>query len=310
MESKNYDGLAPIVLFVYNRPLHTRRTVQALLKNGLASESELFIYSDAPRDADSVDSVREVREYVNSISQFKRTEIIERRENWGLANSIMDGVTSVIERYGKVIVLEDDILTSPYFLEYMNNALNYYKKEKRVWHVSGWNYPIETDGLGEAFVWRVMNCWGWATWADRWEYFERDASSLCMKFSDKQKFDFDLCGTRVFWPQVEENLKGKIDTWAIFWYATIFKGGGLCLNPAVSFTENIGLDGSGVHCKLEHKKHAGELAFRSIASFPGLIEENGLAVERVKMFYRKQRKNVPVRALNKIFRIMFGRSLL
>src|SRR5689334_19947926 len=116
-------NLAPITLFVYNRPEHTRRTVEALLKNELAAESDLFIFSDAPKKPESDESVRMVRDYIHAITGFKSVTIIERDRNWGLADSIIDGVTSVVNQYGRIIVLEDDLVVSAHFLEYMNTAL-------------------------------------------------------------------------------------------------------------------------------------------------------------------------------------------
>ena len=159
--------LSPIVLFVYNRPWHTKQTVEALQKNELAKESELFIYSDEAKNKDVRKSVDEVREYIGKIDGFKKVTIIKREKNWGLANSIIDGVTKTVNEYGKIIVLEDDLITSPYFLKFMNEALEFYKEEQKVWHISGWSYPINTNNIDDVFFLRVMNCWGWATWADK-----------------------------------------------------------------------------------------------------------------------------------------------
>jgi len=146
------DKLAPIVLFVYNRPEHTRRTVKALQKNKLAIESELIIYSDAHTNISVKEGTDEVRGYIKNIDGFKKVTIIERDKNWGLAASIIDGVTKIINKYGRVIVLEDDLVTSPYFLNFMNNALVFYENEDKVWHISGWNYPIDIDGLNDVFL--------------------------------------------------------------------------------------------------------------------------------------------------------------
>ena len=170
--------LAPIVLFTYNRPLHTKQTVQALQKNYLASESELYIYSDGPKDKNATEKVREVREYIKSIDGFKKVTIFERDKNLGLANNIISGVTKIVNEYGKIIVLEDDIVTSKYFLKFMNEALEIYMNEKKVWHISGWNYPLDKDGLGDIFLWRGMNCWGWATWSDRWCFYKKDLNKI------------------------------------------------------------------------------------------------------------------------------------
>jgi hypothetical protein len=240
--------LAPIVLFVYNRPWHTKQTVEALQKNELAKESELFIYSDEAKNEDTRKNVDEVREYIDTIDGFKKVTIIKREKNWGLANSIIDGATKIVNEYGKIIVLEDDLVTSPYFLKFMNEALEFYKDEREIWHVSGWNYPINNNDTEDTFLWRVMNCWGWATWADRWKYYEKNVDKIINEFSNDDIKRFNLDGAEDFWSQVTANKENKINTWAIFWYATIFKQNGLCLNPTKTFVENIGHDGSGVHC--------------------------------------------------------------
>jgi len=165
--------MAPIVLFVYNRPAHTERTLSALKKNTLAQESDLIIYSDAAKTEAAFDAVADVRRIIRDTTGFRSVTVREAQSNKGLAASIIDGVTSVINEYGSAIVLEDDIETSPYFLKFMNDALSKFQGDERVWHISGWNYPIDLEGLPETFFWRVMNCWGWATWADRWRAFEK-----------------------------------------------------------------------------------------------------------------------------------------
>lgn len=242
------DTLAPVVLFVYNRPWYTRQTIEALLKNELADESELYIYSDAARGSKDYAAVQEVRDYIYSVSGFKKISILERKKNWGLADSIIDGVTTVVNQHGKVIVLEDDLVTSPYFLKFMNDALDFYEDEEKVMHVSGWNYPIEAVDNSDVFLWRVMNCWGWATWSDSWLQYEKNVDKVINTFSNEDKEAFNLDGVEDFFSQVVANKEGKITSWAIFWYACIFKNQGLCLNPVKTLVENIGHDGSGVHC--------------------------------------------------------------
>ena len=284
------SNLPPIVLFVYNRLWHTRQTVEALQKNELASETELFIFSDGPKDEKAIAKVKKVREYIKTIDGFKKIAIIEREKNWGLANNIIDGVTNVINKYGKIIVLEDDLVSSPYFLKFMNEALEFYKDEKKVWHISGWNYPIETKGIGDVFFWRVMNCWGWATWADRWKYYERNVDKIIKEFSEIDIKKFNLDGTVNFWEQVILNKEKKINTWAIFWYATIFKHNGLCLNPSQSFVKNIGLDGSGTHCGKDCS-FSNDVSMNKDISFSVNIKENNTAVQRIKQFYNSRKKN-------------------
>jgi len=272
---------APIILFVYNRPDHTQQTLSALTANHLAKESNLIIYSDAPKNLQAEESVKAVRSLIKNIQGFKSVTIIERDKNWGLANSIIDGVTDVVNKYGKVIVLEDDIVTSPYFLLFINKALDFYENEKKVWHISGWNYPIFTSDLPDAFFWRTMNCWGWSTWKDRWQYYEKNVDKLIDIFSEDDIYLFDINDTAEMWSQVISNKEGKINTWAIFWYATIFKNEGLCLNPAVSFVKNIGLDGSGIHCGIDPRQETKIINNKEIDFNAIPIQENKKAFEEI-----------------------------
>jgi hypothetical protein len=297
------NDLSPIVLFVYNRPDHTKRTVDALSANKLANESVLFIYSDAAKNEKAREQVNAVRSYIKTVSGFKSVTIIEREKNGGLASSIIDGVTNVVNQYGKIIVLEDDIVTSPYFLTYMNNALDYYKDNEKVWHISGWNFPIDQQGLGDVFLWRNMECWGWATWKEKWLYFEKNVDKLISTFSPYDKYRFDVNGSCGNWQQVIANKKGKIDTWAIFWSATIYLNHGLCLSPTASLVDNIGFDGSGVHCGATSVYSVNILTKKNINPRVSVIEENELALKRIIHFNRKMKKILPIRVIKKIFRL-------
>ena len=304
---------APIILFVYNRPWHTKQTVEALQKNELAKDSELFIYSDAPKDASAEQAVEEVRDYIRNIDGFKNITVVERNENWGLAKSIIDGVTKIVNEYGKIIVLEDDHVTSKYFLNYMNDALEFYKERKEVWHISAWNYPLGGFvSSKKAFLWRVMNCWGWATWSDRWQHFEKDTDKLLSEFDEKDIYRFNLDGEIDFWSQLLANKEKKIETWAIYWYATIFKQHGLCLNPEKSFVRNIGLDSSGVHCSESYDMDNLFLNQNTRMSFPEELIEDKRSVEKIKSMQRRNRKKKPfaVRAINKASRYFMGKNII
>jgi len=292
------DRLAPIVLFVYNRPDHTRQTVEALQKNHLANESELFIFSDAPKNEDAKQKVTVVREYIKTVNGLKKITIIERKKNWGLANSIIDGVTKIVNEYGKIIVLEDDLVTSPYFLKFMNEALEFYKNEDKVWHVSGWNYPIKKDGLDDVFLWRGMECWGWATWADRWKYYKKDTDFVIAQTSKADIDYLNLDRTRNIWKQVLDNKKGKINTWAVYWYLTIVLNRKLSVNPTLSFVRNIGLDGSGENCG-DNDFH--NLTLNSKKNTFHISEiENNIAVEKIKNFVKGQKGCLFIRVVNKL----------
>lgn len=303
-------SLAPVALFVYNRPDHTKQTLSALLANPEAIATDLFVFSDGPKVPAHQEGVAQVRALFQDLSGFRSVTLVEREQNWGLAKSIITGVSEVVEQYGTVIVIEDDILTSPGFLEYMNRALKRYEYEPKVWHVSGWSYPISACDQSDAFFWRGMNCWGWATWSDRWKFYSKDPGALISDFNRRQRRDFDLNGTKVFWPQVEHNYSGKINTWAIFWYATIYRFGGLCLNPAQSFVRNIGHDGSGVHCGDAEVDQHQVLNTRGDLRLPDLVEENSTAVVAIESYYRAQRRPLWVRVLNKLCRMLGGRNIL
>jgi hypothetical protein len=296
-------SLAPIVLFVYNRPWHTQQTVEALQKNELAKESELFIYCDAAKDDATKQVVDEVRIYIRSVDGFKKITIVEREVNWGLADSIIDGVTEVVNQHGKIIVLEDDLVTSPYFLKFMNEALDFYKNEKKVWHISGWNYPINVDGLNDVFLWRLMNCWGWATWANRWKYFEKNTAKVIREFTKNEINYLNLDGSGNAWSQVISNKKGKINTWAIYWYATIVKKNGLCLNPAKAFVDNIGMDGSGVNCG-SVKAYKCILLDEYSNHFVLGTKEDALALKKIKNFHKDLQTSFMLRIVNKIKRVL------
>ena len=235
------DHPAPIALFVYNRPDHTRRTVEALQKNDLAAMSRLIIFADAPKTGAEVESVAQVREYIAGIKEFSVVEIICRDSNYGLARSIVDGVSEVLGRFDRVIVLEDDIVTSPYFLRYINDALHKYREVEEVMHISGYMFPIETEGLPETFFYRVTSCWGWGTWGRAWKHFSKDPRRQVGQFSREAIGRFSLNGATDHWQQFLRNLKGRSDTWAVFWYVSVFQRGGLCLHPAVSLTEISGM---------------------------------------------------------------------
>lgn len=236
---------APIVLFTYNRPDHTRRTVEALAANPGARESDLFIYADGPKHEAVRPATELVRAYLKTISGFKSVTIIERDRNWGLADSIIDGVTSVINQYGTVIVLEDDIVTAPYFLQYMNDALTVYKSEHAVMHISGYSFPIDTTDLPDTYFYNQTSCWGWATWERAWTNLMTDVDELLQRATRVEipKYEYN----QIALSQLRANKRGQIKTWAARWQVSVSLMRGQCLHPRHSLTNNIGHDGSGVH---------------------------------------------------------------
>lgn len=248
-------SLAPIILFVYNRPEHTRKTLEALADNFLADVSILYVYADGPKkDADEsmVESLNNTRRIIKERQWCKEVVIIESEINKGLADSIVEGVTSVINKHGKAIILEDDIVTTSGFLKYMNDALNLYEEDKEVMHISGYlPTTMGQEKLSETFFLRYMNCWGWATWKDRWSHLSTDSESLyqtAISLPDIAELDFKGELNPHILEQLDNNRKGIMKTWAVKWYLSIFIQKGLCLYPHKSLVNNIGFDGSGENC--------------------------------------------------------------
>ncbi len=238
--------LAPIVLFVYNRPWHTKQTVEALQKNELASNSELFIYSDAPKNEQASEKVKEVRQYIKTIEGFKKITIIEREKNWGLANSIIDGVTQIVNEYGTIIVLEDDLVTSQNFLNYMNESLKKYKDAQNVYSITGYSFSNNINTIDSTYFLKLTSSWSWGTWKDKWKDFSHDTSIFTPCLEDQYRFNYD--DSYNYTGMIKQQLGNKIDSWAIYWYASTFMKNALTLYPSKSLVENIGFDGSGVHC--------------------------------------------------------------
>jgi hypothetical protein len=239
---------SPIVLFVYNRLWHTQETIKALKANTLADQSDLIIYSDGFKSDVDKNSVADVRKYIKNIEGFKSVKIVKQKSNLGLANSIIFGVTEVLDEYGEIIVLEDDMVSSPYLLEYFDEALDKYKNDDRVVSIHAYTYPIAN--LPETFFLRGADCWGWATWARSWSLFESDGKKLLSQLKEKKlvrRFDFE--GNANYTGMLEDQIKRKNDSWAVRWYASALLSGGLTLYPGKSLIKNIGLDDSGTHCK-------------------------------------------------------------
>lgn len=290
------QNLAPIALFVYNRPEHTRRTLKFLKQNLLADESRLFIYSDAPKDESHQLNVELVREIIRSVDGFKVVEIIERKSNFGLANSIIDGVSKLINEYGKVIVFEDDLISSAFTLQYFNDALNRFQNEEKVMHIGAYMYPLKNESLPQTFFYRAATSWGWATWKRAWDHFEPDIDKIIEQFDSQKRHQFSIEGTMNFWKQLQEFKRGRNNSWAIRWYASIFLKGGLTLNPSQSLINNIGHDGSGIHSGLNDIYNV-IINPHPVSDFPEKIEENQDALFAIRNFLKTRKGNLWQRLL-------------
>jgi hypothetical protein len=238
---------APIALFVYRRPDLTRRTLDALAENQLADRSEIIVFSDGPKTPDAALGVAAVRALVANLIGFSKVHIVAVEANQGLARSIMSGVTRLVEEFGQVIVVEDDLETSPYFLRYMNDALEHYANQSRVAAISGYHPPMDV-ALPETFFQCDAECWGWATWQRSWSKFEPDGIKLLSELKRRHLLHFfDQDGTTPYTDMLRGQISGANDSWAVRWRAHVILNDMLSLYPGRSLTRNIGNDGSGTH---------------------------------------------------------------
>lgn len=277
--------LAPVVIFTFNRLNHTKKTIEALRQNYLACDSEVFIFSDGPRNNEEFILVKEVREYLLSVEGFKSIKIIESNTNKGLARSVIDGVTSIINKYGSVIVLEDDLVSSRYFLKYMNDSLNLYKNRKDIWSISGYapNIEIPNSYNFEVYITKRGSSWGWATWKDRWnlnDWEVKDYSYFKNDHEEKKRFNK---GGSDLTPMLNDQIHGRINSWAIRWVYSQFKHNMVTVYPTKSLIKNIGNDLTGTHTPITEKYDV-ELSEKKV--IPNInLEFNSFICENFKSFY-------------------------
>jgi GT2 family glycosyltransferase len=243
---------APIVLFAYNRVDHLKLTLSSLKKNQLAQESDLFVYSDGVRNEKDIEHVQNVRQLLGEIVGFRNVSIIEREKNYGLSQNIIRGVTEVIDRFGKAIVIEDDHETHPNFLVFMNNALDYYQNNEEVYSVTGYNYPNNILKIPKSYKYSTYfsyrnSSWTWGTWKDRWDTIDwevKEYSKFVNNESWRKNFNkLSSNSTNMLISQME----GRLDSWSIRFSFSQFNNKGVTLYPVNSLVNNIGVDGSGVH---------------------------------------------------------------
>lgn len=281
-------NLAPIILFVYNRPSHTEQTLEALSVSRLANESTLFIFADGPKknaSTEDLNKINEVRSLIKRTQWCKKVHIIESETNKGLADSIISGVTQVVDQLGSVIVLEDDVVVSSGFLQYMNDALRIYEAEPKVMHISGYMYPHNNKKLPETFFYPLpYPGGGWATWKRAWNFFINDADYLYNYFDSNNRWKkFNTDGGTFFKDQLVANKTGTLKTWFIKWHGSILIQNGLTLFPNRSLIYNSGFDGSGVHCGISDK-YNWEIS-KSIIVEPKKIRESKVAKKIIYEFY-------------------------
>ena len=242
--------LAPIALFVFNRPKHTKQVLAALSANPEFFGSSLFIYCDGARKTSDVDKVECTRELVRNLEHPAKT-IIEAESNCGLAESVIAGVTDLVTRFGRVIVVEDDLYLSTGFLAHMNAALDKYCDIPQIMQVSGFMFPIqEFAERQENLFLPFISSWGWGTWSRAWNHFDAEAKGWKTLLTNaKLRHKFNVNSSYDYSDMLIRQMTGQLDSWAIRWNWSVFKHGGLVSYPPVSFVSNSGFDGSGSHCR-------------------------------------------------------------
>lgn len=276
---------APIALFTYSRADHTRAAVESLLCNAEASETDLYIFSDGPKTEAKTEAVMENRRYIRTITGFKSIHIVERKENWGLANSLIAGITDVVNQHGRVIVVEDDLTLSPYFLRFMNEALEKYKDDDRVSAISAFLNPVKAE-VPSTFFLRYFACWGWATWQRAWALLNTDPNKLLRQMRWRAK-GFNIGGTSDFYGMLYCQKLGLVDSWAIRFYASSYLAGKLVLFPGHTLAVQNGMDGTGTHSEAGENPYSGMTVSTSpipVSDIP--VEENRMMFRAFADFYR------------------------
>ncbi|HCS19769.1 MAG TPA: glycosyl transferase [Bacteroidetes bacterium] len=278
------SAYAPIALFCFNRPDHLKRTVEALLKNPEASGTAIHFFSDAaarPRDQVKVDAVRA---FIRSVSGFKEIHIHEAATNIGLSQSVISGVSSILEKEPGIIVLEDDMECQPFFLRYMNEALAKYEFEERVVSIHAYSYPI--PDLPDSFFLKGADCWGWATWKRGWELFEEDGN-LLLEQVKKQKLQkrLDFSYSYPYLRMLKRQIRGENQSWAVRWYASALIKDKLTLYPGRSLIRNIGNDSTGTHSR--ETALFDPILADTIPEFPFTVEESPIAYKAFVKFFRR-----------------------
>jgi hypothetical protein len=287
-------AITPIALFTYNRPEHTAVALESLSQCSRLDESRLFIYCDGPSRPEHVEAVAESRRVVRDWVPRLGAQVIERDDNLGLAASIVSGVTELCERYGRVIVLEDDLVLNPRFVDFMIQALDRYEHESRVYQVSGYMFPVAHEAATDAFFLPLTTTWGWGTWARAWRDFDCDVSGVTDFLRDPAvRLRFDLDNSYPYSNMLEGRLNGENDSWGILFWWYVFRAEGLALHPRESLVWNGGFDNSGTHCgdRSWSNQPPAEVVTREHShgfSLPEKVIADDAAFNRIKQFLRRE----------------------
>lgn len=290
------SDLAPIAFFAFTRPEHSRLALESIQQADLSAESELYIFVDGPREGNDSDKslVKEVQEIAKEKKWCGTIHYEFSESNKGLAKSIIDGVSKIVKKHGKVIVIEDDLVVSSSFLVYMNSALKKYQNINEVMHISGYMHPIENQNLADTFFYPTASCWGWGTWDSAWKHMDENAAHLFTELESRDLMGrFTLDGVnKDKLIQLQRVVDKTQNTWAIRWDASVILQDGFSLHPKVSLVRNIGHDKSGIHNNHDSSLNTQVITEKvlEIADIP--IEDSKQAMQSMKNFYRN---NIPAK---------------
>ena len=272
--SMDISQWAPIALFVYKRPEHISRTIASLKACTGYYESPLYVFADGPKTPADLPAVQATRSAVHGLVGRPVT-MIEQDDNLGLANSIIAGTTELCDRYGRVVVIEDDLTLAPSFLQFLNEGLERFEDEPRVMQISGHMFDVpELAASHEALFLPMTTSWGWGTWKRAWDQFDPSASGWRGRLVGAEAKRFDLGGRYDYSGMLKRQMNGRIDSWAIRWNYSVFVRNGLVLYPPRSLVNNLGFDGTGTHTRLSLPVRQTRLEEDAAFEFPAFVAES------------------------------------
>lgn len=291
---------APIIVFAYNRPLHLTQCIDSLLTNPECSESDLIIFVDGPKSLKDKSNVEQCISIAQEISGFRSVKVLPRLENLGLAQSIRRGISEIFLSYDKVIVFEDDIIAAKGALKFLNMGLDNYLEMEQVASIQLYQYPLN-EYLSTPVFLRGADCWGWATWKDRWEKVNFVPDYLLNRLSPVRK-EFNLDGSARYFEMLEELAEGKIDSWAICWHASMYLENMVSLHPPISLCKNTGSDGTGVHAS-DIDYFEVDLDNSTEWDFPKFAEEDANYRDMMSKFHKSLRRKAKLDRVKKFLNI-------
>lgn len=282
------NNFAPIVIFSYNRSKKIQFLIRTLLKNPESKYSKLYIFQDNFKSEFDKREIIKINLFIKKIKGFLKIKIIKRKKNFGLRKNIVDGVNRVFLIEKKAIFLEDDLTVSKDFLRFMNKCLSFYQHNKKIWSISGWNYNINFNDQNDALLVRYPSSWGWATWSDRWKNYRINPKKILNTWSLKKKIKFNIDNTYNFFSQIIRNNNKTLNSWAIFWYSTIFEANGLCVCAKKSLVTNRGFNNFATNTKKVNRIFTSKkYRLAKSISLPNNLIENKEFIKELKRYLVK-----------------------